>query len=148
MPRMEHVRWIGRSRDAAAVGVPSVGSCLVMIAVVKAHLSATGLGPTLRWIRRHESSTPRTALAPGAFLAACEYAVSMAAALYPGRAMCLERSLTLFFYARRAGISVTYHHGVQPLPFSAHAWIEYGGHVINDAAENVLRFQPLPQVCP
>jgi hypothetical protein len=89
-----------------------------------------------------------TPLAPNAFVTASEYAVAMAAALYPGRAMCLERSLALFYFGRRAGIPLTYHHGVLPLPFSAHAWVEYEGHVVNDLQEYVLGFRPLPQVCP
>jgi hypothetical protein len=89
-----------------------------------------------------------TALAPSAFITACDYAVAMAAALYPGRALCLERSLALFYFARRAGIPVTYHHGVQPLPFAAHAWVEFEGRVINDTDEHVLSYRRLPQVCP
>jgi hypothetical protein len=72
----------------------------------------------------------------------------MAAAFYPGRALCLERSLTLFYFARLAGVPVTYHHGVQPLPFAAHAWVEYDGHVINDTDEHVITYRRLPQVCP
>jgi hypothetical protein len=89
-----------------------------------------------------------TALAPNVFVTACEYAVALAAALYLGRALCLERSLTLFYFARRVGIPVTYHHGVQPMPFAAHAWVEYEGRVINDIDENVLNYRRLPQVCP
>ncbi|HSY82833.1 MAG TPA: lasso peptide biosynthesis B2 protein [Gemmatimonadaceae bacterium] len=122
--------------------------CFAVIAVVKARLAIYGLGPTLRWIRRHEASVPCTALAPTAFVTACEYAIALAASLYPGRALCLERSLALFYFARRIGIPVTYHHGVQPLPFAAHAWIEYQGRVVNDAVEHVQEYRRLPQVCP
>lgn len=122
--------------------------CLVTIAIIKARLFVSGLGPTLRWIRRREVQTPITRLTPQAFLTACEYAVAMAAAVYPGRALCLERSLALFYFARRGGIAVTYHHGVLPLPFAAHAWVEYEGRVVNDVEERLLEFLRLPQVCP
>lgn len=148
MPRMAHVRWIGATTRSGSGDTPSVARCLAMIAVIKARVRAFGLGPTLRWIRRGETSTVPTTLSPNTFLTACEYAVAMAAALYPGRALCLERSLTLFYFARRAGIPVTYHHGVQPLPFMAHAWVEYEGGVINDSNEHVITYRRLPQVCP
>jgi Transglutaminase-like superfamily len=145
---MAHVRWIGHGPHPIPGSVPSVTRSLVVIAVIKARLRVTGLGPTLRWIRRRELPTPQTTLAPNAFIVASEYAVAMAAALYPGRALCLERSLALFYFARRAGIPVTYHHGVQPQPFAAHAWVEYSGQVINDTNEHVHTYRRLPQVCP
>jgi hypothetical protein len=145
---MAHVRWIGRGPNPTVGSVPSVARSLAVIAVIKARLRTAGLGPTLRWIRRGELPTPQTTLAPNAFVTACEYAVAMAAALYPGRALCLERSLALFYFARRAGIPVTYHHGVQPQPFAAHAWVEYRGQVINDAIEHIRAYRRLPQVCP
>lgn len=142
------MRWIGGGSPSTLGNVPSVVRCLLAIAFLKAHVSALGLGSTLRWIRRREARTPARASDPTAFLIACEYAVSMAAALYPGRALCLERSLALLYLARRAGIPVSYHHGVQPVPFAAHAWIEYEGRVINDTDEHVLTYRRLPQVCP
>jgi hypothetical protein len=145
---MPDVHWMGIGSHSTSGNVPSVARCLVAIAIIKARVLVFGLGPTLRWIRRRETRTIPTTLAPNTFLSACEYAVALAAALYPGRARCLERSLTLFDFARRAGIPVTYHHGVQPLPFAAHAWVEYEGRVINDADEHVITFRRLPQVCP
>jgi hypothetical protein len=145
---MSHVRWIGGGSSLGRGNVPSVARCLVVIATMKARLRVFGLGPTLRWIRRHEVQTPTIALAPNTFVVACEYAVALAAALYPGRALCLERSLTLLYVARSSGVPVTYHHGVQPLPFAAHAWVEYEGHVVNDTEEHVLTYLRLPQVCP
>jgi hypothetical protein len=120
----------------------------VAIIVLKVRTRVFRLGPTLRWILQHDSQIPPPTLAPNAFLTACEYAVALAAALYPGRALCLERSLALFYLARQAGIPVTYHHGVETLPFSAHAWVEYEGRVVNDVPEHVLMYRRLPQVCP
>jgi hypothetical protein len=145
---MAHVRWIGTGGRTAKGSVPSVARSLIVIAFLKLRIRAFGLGPTLRWILHHDSQIPWTTLAPNAYLTACEYAVAMAAALYPGRALCLERSLALFYLARRAGIPVTYHHGVETMPFSAHAWVEYEGRVINDVPEHLAFYRRLPQVCP
>lgn len=148
MTRMAHVHWVGYGARSLSGAVPSVAHCLVAIVAVKVRLSILGLGPTLRWILEQSATRPRTTLAPDAFLTACEYSVAMAAALYPGRALCLERSLTLFYLARRAGVPVTYHHGVQTVPFTAHAWVEHEGRVINDVPEHVAEYRRLPQVCP
>jgi hypothetical protein len=76
---------------------------------------------------------------------ATEHAVAMAGALYPGRALCLEQSLVLYYLMRRQGVAVNYCQGVQPYPFQAHAWIEYDGEPINDVAEHVKRFARLPE---
>jgi hypothetical protein len=81
-------------------------------------------------------------------VAAIEQAVAMAAALYPGRALCLEQSLALYDVLRRQGVSVSFRMGVQPHPFQAHAWIEHGGTPINDIAEHIKPFMRLPDVLP
>ena len=67
----------------------------------------------------------------------------MAAALYPGRAACLERSLVLYWWLRRAGVPVQFRMGAQLYPFLAHAWVERDGRVINDVAEHVKLFRPI-----
>jgi hypothetical protein len=72
----------------------------------------------------------------------------MAGAMYPGRAMCLEQSLTLYYVLRRMGIHAEYRQGVQPHPFRAHAWVEYEGAPINDLAEHVRLFTLLPNQLP
>jgi hypothetical protein len=74
--------------------------------------------------------------------------VAMAAALYPGRARCLEQSLVLYYLLRRRGVAVRYRQGVMPHPFQAHAWIEYDGEVITDVAEHAAQFSSLPDQLP
>jgi hypothetical protein len=118
------------------------------IMIVKAALASIGIGHTLRWMKRRIGLTSTAENIPDDRVRMLEYTVALAAALYPGRAMCLERSLALFYLARRHGIPVTYHHGVQPLPFKAHAWVEYHGLVINDVQEHIDTYRRLPQVCP
>ncbi len=147
MPSISDVRWVGSDRTSA-VRLPSVACAVVTIAAFKSALLLIGLGRTLRWMRRRAQELPARASVSPDQVALCEYTVALAAALYPGRAMCLERSLALFYLARRAGIPVTYHQGVQPRPFAAHAWIEYQGAILNDVPEHVHTFRPFPQVCP
>jgi hypothetical protein len=77
-----------------------------------------------------------------------EYAVAMAGALYPARAMCLEQSLTLYYLLRREGILVGYCQGAVPYPFESHAWVEYRGEPVNDVAEHVKLFAKLPALLP
>jgi len=83
-----------------------------------------------------------------AFVKTAEWSVAMAAAFYPGRAQCLERSLVLYYLLRRQGIPVQYCHGVQPFPLVSHAWIEYQGEVINDVPERVREFARFPDQLP
>jgi hypothetical protein len=50
---------------------------------------------------------------------------------------CLERSLTLWWLLRRNGVESELHIGARKEGpcFEAHAWIELGGEILNDAAE-------------
>jgi hypothetical protein len=79
-------------------------------------------------------------------VARIDRAVAVAAALYPGRALCLERSLTLYYYLRRAGIGAEFRLGARPHPFEAHAWVEYAGEPVNDFPEHLVPFIPLPHL--
>jgi hypothetical protein len=55
----------------------------------------------------------------------------------PGTPNCLERSLTLWWMLRRAGVDGELHIGARKEGgrFEAHAWVELGGQVLNDGAE-------------
>lgn len=120
--------------------------CTVVIAVIKFRLAMQGFSRTVRWIRRQVDDVPVTEHAGTKAVRAEEYRVAMAAALYPGRAQCLERSLALYLLLRRRGVAVRYRQGVQPFPFKAHAWVEYRGEVINDVPEHAKQFMPLPEI--
>lgn len=58
--------------------------------------------------------------------------VTMVAAFCPGRMICLEQSLALYFLLRRRGFAPNLRIGVQPLPFQAHAWVELDGVPVNE----------------
>ena len=122
------------------ISVPSVLKSGLMIAALKASLKLRGYKRTIEWIRRRvERVRMRTDVEPSVVKAA-EWWVAMAAAFYPGRAQCLERSLVLYYVLRRQGVPVRYCHGVQPWPLISHAWVEYRGAVINDVPERVKAF--------
>jgi hypothetical protein len=55
----------------------------------------------------------------------------------PTNPNCLERSMTLWWMLRRAGIDGELHIGARKGGgrFEAHAWVEMGGQVLNESAE-------------
>jgi Transglutaminase-like superfamily len=143
--RLEHAV---RSRQSAAWRIPSVLRCGGMILALKLALWIYGFRRVVQWIRRRVESVPPAAWLATDAVKATERAVATAGALYPGRALCLEQSLILYYLLRRRGVAVSYCHGVQPQPFEAHAWLEYRGEAINDVPEHVRRFARLPDLLP
>jgi hypothetical protein len=136
-----------REEPPAPIGIPSVLRCGLMIFALKLALATRGLGWTMQWIRRRVAAVaPRPA--PLGLVRDVEHAVALAAALYAGRALCLEQSLVLYYVLRRQGVAAKYCQGVQPYPFLAHAWVEYGGEPVNDFAEHVKQFGQLPEQLP
>jgi hypothetical protein len=119
-----------------------------MIFALKVALRVCGFGSVMKWIGRRVQSIPATAWLDAEPVKVAERAVATAGALYPGRAFCLEQSLVLYYLLRRRGVAVKYCHGVTPRPFQAHAWLEYGGEVINDIAEHTKQFMRLPPQLP
>jgi hypothetical protein len=71
--------------------------------------------------------------------------VTMAGALYPGRALCLEQSLALYCRLRWRGLPTRLRLGVQPHPLEAHAWVEHRGVPIHEDHEKLKRFVPMPE---
>lgn len=130
------------------IRVPLVLTSGIMIAVLKLSLKVRGYRRTIEWIRRRVEHVPVRMDVPPTVVKAAEWWVAMAAAFYPGRAQCLERSLVLYYVLRRQGVPVKYCHGVQPWPLMSHAWVEYGSEVINDVPEHVKEFSRLPDQLP
>jgi hypothetical protein len=122
------------------IRVPSVLQSGIMIAALKLSLKVRGYKRTIAWVRRRVERVPVRADVPPTVVKAAEWWVAMAAAFYPGRAQCLERSLVLYYILRRQGVPVKYCHGVQPWPLISHAWVEYRGEVVNDVPERVKAF--------
>lgn len=124
---------------------PLVVWCGVLIVGIKVGLRVTGFARTLRWIHWRVDHLPRRRTGPPPAIDPVAHAVALAAALYPGRARCLEQSLLLYYLLRRRGIDAHFRLGVQPHPFGAHAWVECGGMPINDVPEHVRHFVPISE---
>ncbi|HEU4641437.1 MAG TPA: lasso peptide biosynthesis B2 protein [Gemmatimonadaceae bacterium] len=143
----DHLESISvRSSLAAAIRhrPPSVATCAIALVVVKGALRVAGFARTLRaveWLTRGRAGEARS---DREFVLAADHAVAVAAALYPGRALCLEQSLVLYHLLRHGGVAATLRIGVHPYPFSAHAWVECDGAPVNDVLEHVKMYAPLP----
>jgi len=59
-------------------------------------------------------------------------AMDMACIWYWKRVLCLQRSAATACLLKAYGIPAQMVIGAQQLPFKAHAWVEVGGHVVND----------------
>lgn len=122
---------------------PSVMHAMLRLCLLKLSLGVIGFRRTWHWIQVRSLQVPLSNGADGSLVTKAEYRVAMAAALYPGRAECLERSLLLFWYLRRRGVDVRFRMGIQMYPFTAHAWVELCGRPVNDVPEHVRRFRPI-----
>jgi hypothetical protein len=119
-----------------------------MLFALKLGLRVVGYRRVMTWIANGIRPVPAVVAADIQRVRETERAVATAGALYPGRALCLEQSLVLYYYLRKRGVAVQYCQGVASRPFEAHAWLEYRGEVINDIAEHARRFARLPAQLP
>lgn len=133
-----------RACDSATLALPSVSACLVRLAIVHVLMKGIGLRRLLRHVARRTSGPLR---APASsFARALAGRVGTAMVWYPFGTACLEHSVCLLWMMRRAGCAVDLRIGVQPFPFSAHAWVECGGEPLNESPERVALFQPFPVI--
>ncbi len=119
---------------------PTVLSSFLLLAATDLALRILGFARTVAMARRvsHARRQAQPTLAPEV----CRR-VALAAVFYPGRARCLEQSLALYVLLRRRGIPVDLRLGVQPYPFTAHAWLELNGNALNEHPEVIRQFVPL-----
>lgn len=111
---------------------------LAVLAAVSASLRLAGFARSHRWLaktsdRRAAGPAPADAPARGRTEAV---ALHLAARNLPLRALCLERSLALWWLLRRQRIPAALRIGVRRdpggEPLEAHAWVEVGGDVVGD----------------
>ncbi|HEX2091259.1 MAG TPA: lasso peptide biosynthesis B2 protein [Longimicrobiaceae bacterium] len=124
---------------------PSVLRCALALLAVRAHLKARGFGPSVALARSLGARVAGAGLAPEE-VERTAYRVAVAAAFFPGRAVCLEQSLALYVLLRRRGAPAELRLGVQVYPFHAHAWVELDGAAVNEDPETVERFRAFPEV--
>lgn len=125
-----------------ACRAPSAWACAALLFVIRLGLKYGGLDS----VRRRLASRLQLVtleIHDRQLIDACVRSVAFAAAFFPGRALCLERSLTLWYVLGTRGVPVELRLGVQRFPFAAHAWVAYRGEPLNDVREHVDHFQPL-----
>lgn len=125
---------------------PHVVTCTVLLAAANLSLKTLGLRRSVRLARRLVKRAPGGADADRGQVMEVARRVATAAAFYPGRAQCLEQSLALFLLLRRRGIGAELRIGVQPFPFTAHAWVEHEGRPVNEREDYVTRLAAFPSL--
>jgi Transglutaminase-like superfamily len=126
------------------VRLPSVGGCFLALTLTRLSLKFAGFRRTTRWARGLARRTVVGAVdRDGSERAARRVAV--AAAFFPGRAICLEQSIALYVILRRRAVPAVLRIGVQPYPFKAHAWVEVGGQPVYENADELVRFVAFPE---
>lgn len=121
-----------------AVRIPRSQSALafVLLVLVIATLRLRPLRVALA-ATTHLNSRSREAATSDDALAAVR-AARRAAAWWPGRAACLEISLTATWLAALRGRAVGWCHGVQVHPYTFHAWVEADGVPVGEPETTAL----------
>jgi len=128
------------------MSVPSAARCALLLLAVRAHLKARGFGPSVAAARRLGATRGAGSGLTPEEVERTAYRVAVAAAFFPGRAVCLEQSLALYVLLRRRGVPAELRLGVQVYPFYAHAWVELDGKPVNEDPERIQKFRALPEV--
>lgn len=127
----------------AGLRVPAYWRCGAALCFAWLALRAGGFAWTLKTARSIAERRPPTA-AGAAEVRGVAGRVAVVAAFFPGRALCLEQSLALYWLLRRRGVAARLRVGVHPAPFAAHAWIEYEGVPVNEDEDRIRELLPLP----
>jgi hypothetical protein len=113
-----------------------------VLAATDLSLRFLGFARSVNIVRRLAKRTRNDAENGELVQAVCQR-VAMAGVFYPGRARCLEQSLALYVLLRRRGVAAALRIGVQPYPFSAHAWVELNGVPLSERPEAIQQFVPI-----
>ena len=125
---------------------PSAARCGALLAAVRLHLKLFGFGRAMALARRLGRARTPIPTHDAALVRGTVERVALAAAFFPGRAICLEQSLALYVLLRRRGVAAELRVGVHPAPFAAHAWVEVEGEPVNESPEVVAALVPFPAV--
>jgi len=131
---------IQKVEPASPASEPSALTCTMTLIASVITLRLGGLRRSLRLAEWLGKRTRRAAEPSSDLLANVARKVDVAAAFFPGRALCLEQSLALYVCLRRAGIAAEFRIGAQPYPFAAHAWVEYHGELVGTSYDQVSKF--------
>jgi hypothetical protein len=125
----------------------TVFGCFAKLCVVKCLLRLTSFRTTLRYCQGPTGSVVSEQWqANQEMVGDIVKNVTIAGTVFPGRARCLEQSLTLLACLRRRGVLAELRLGVRPYRFRAHAWVELDGVVLNDDPQQLAGMAVLPPV--
>lgn len=127
---------------------PSLVRALWMLFGIKHALKTRGFRDTLAWIERRRTKRAVDRSASRDEVRTVAHTIFVAAAFYPGRALCLEQSLALYALLVERCADVTLRFGVQPRPFAAHAWVEHRGEPVDEEMERLKLYAPFPTLVP
>ena len=122
---------------------PGVFRCFLLLMFCDVALRVLGFARTMRAARRWART--RAGTIDDGVLQQTLHNIVVATAFYPGRSKCLEQALAAFVLLRRRAVPVQIRLGVQPYPFSAHAWVELNGVPLSESPEVVAQFALLPE---
>ena len=123
--------------------VPAYWRCGAVLCLAWLALRAVGFGRTLATARSIAERRPIIS-AGTTDVHRIARRVALVAAFFPGRVLCLEQSLALYWLLRMRGVAANLCFGVHPAPFTAHAWIEYDGVPVNEDDDRIRELLPLP----
>jgi len=122
---------------------PGVLRCMVALLLCDVALRVLGYQRTMRIARRVAGQRSLPLGRP--IVERTLQNILVATAFYPGRSKCLEQSVAGLILLRRRGVPVEMRLGVQPYPFSAHAWLELDGVPVTESPEVVANYALLPE---
>jgi transglutaminase superfamily protein len=131
-----------RLRARRGARAPRLFTSFAVLAATDLSLRFLGFARSVSIVRRLSKLKNERPVDDALVQAVCRK-VALAGVFYPGRARCLEQSLTLFLLLRRRGIAADLRIGVQPYPFSAHAWVELKGVPLSERPETIQQFVPI-----
>lgn len=124
---------------------PSVIFCIIVLALSHVGLYAFGIRRLMRKLPRYNASSEAPSRAKE-WLRKLERNIHIASSIYPLRAACLEESFGFLWLSRRVGLATQLRIGLQPSPFTAHAWVQFAGEAFLDNDEYLAKYCGLPPV--
>jgi hypothetical protein len=141
MTRWEKLRQLTRAEFLTLL------SAFLLLPLIHLLLGMLGYARLLRLIQTLTPIREKTSMTAPAMHGAKSMARMVAIAAGRGlyRATCLRKSLLVLYLLRRMGVPAQLRFGVrlENARLEAHAWVEWQGEVVNDAADVRQRYVPL-----
>lgn len=122
---------------------PGFVMAFAVVSLARLSLRVAGFRRTMAWVSRLAPVIARRV--PRGTPEGVVRSIAVAAAFFPGRAICLEQSVAGYLLLRRWGHQVALRVGVQPYPFRAHAWVELDGRPLLENEDELVRFVAFPE---